>query len=234
MIIAPLDDRLRVITQNDHAHFASELLSLWIRDDLPQHPRRRELLFAARQHDNGWQETDSAPHCNRENRRPHDFQSLPHPERQRLWNRGLRRFAGVEPYASALIVRHALTLHRSRRDDPDWQQTLEGWETLEEQQLDESGVPIRELERDYPLIELSDLLSLAVCSRWEDEFQRHGYRFRVGVDGLSVEPFPLAGTTTFRIPCRFIEDRDYAGDSDLAIALASAPWLEATVKVRPF
>jgi len=73
---------LLVITQNDHAHFAAELLSLWRRDDLPTHPRRRELLLAAREHDNGWREADSSPSRNPVNGRPHDFLSLPVSRRQ--------------------------------------------------------------------------------------------------------------------------------------------------------
>ena len=72
---APMDGRLLVVSQNDHAHFAAELLALWRADGLPDHPRRRRLLFAAREHDNGWRETDSAPFCDREKGRPHDFMS---------------------------------------------------------------------------------------------------------------------------------------------------------------
>lgn len=47
-------DRWVLTTQTDHAFFSGEVLSLWREDGLPQHPRRGDLLFAAREHDNGW------------------------------------------------------------------------------------------------------------------------------------------------------------------------------------
>ena len=61
VIVVDKGDLLRVITQPDHARFAAELLSLWRADGLPEHPRREQLLFAVREHDNGWREADAAP-----------------------------------------------------------------------------------------------------------------------------------------------------------------------------
>ena len=40
MIIAAHEGHLQVVTQNDHAHFAGELLALWRTDGMPDHPRR--------------------------------------------------------------------------------------------------------------------------------------------------------------------------------------------------
>ena len=234
MIIAQLGEQLRVTTQNDHAHFAGELLSLWTRDGLPTHPRRRQLLFAARQHDNGWRETDSAPHCNPATKRPHDFLSLPFEERKRLWNRGLHRFAETEPYASALILRHALNLHRSRVEDPAWRETLNTWREIEQRGFEDPGLSEKDIESDYPWIDLSDLLSLGFSAQWPTAFERYGYRAYCEPETLFIDPFPLAGETTFRIPYRLIEDRDYTSDTDLGLALASARWQELAVRVRPY
>src|SRR6187401_2294836 len=91
MIVASGSARHLVITQPDHARFSAELLSLW--RALADHPRREELLFAVREHDNGWRETDAAPHWDAEQGRPHDFLSLPRTERIELWQRGTARFA---------------------------------------------------------------------------------------------------------------------------------------------
>src|SRR3954471_10118548 len=121
MIVHPEAETLLLFTQPDHAHFSGELLTLWRSDGLPDHPRRAEILFAGREHDNGWREADAAPRWNAEapgGGLPHDFISMPRPERIEIWERGTARFAGSHPYAAQLITRHALTLHRDRRHDP--------------------------------------------------------------------------------------------------------------------
>jgi hypothetical protein len=255
MIVArPAPGSLLFVTQPDHARFAGELLSLWRTEGLPGHPRRAEILFAAREHDNGWREADSAPRWDRERGRPHDFVSMPRPDRIEIWERGTARFAGEHPYATLLIVRHALQLHQDRFRQAD-ETEGEVWagfqEYLEELQrgllealeaTEAAGAAPEEVraevEADYRWIDLSDLISLAVCNRWTEPFARHG--MRGGLAGLpaiaeplrlALDPFPLAGATTFRIPCRRIADRPYAGDADLAVELARTRWEEMEVKV---
>ena len=53
MIVFREGDRLRLVTQPDHAAFAADLLSLFRLPDLVDHPRRADLLRAVRLHDNG-------------------------------------------------------------------------------------------------------------------------------------------------------------------------------------
>ena len=240
MIVAPADGRLLVITQNDHAHFAGELLSLWRAGGLPEHPRRRALLFAAREHDNGWREADSAPRC-RGDGRPHDFMTVPREVRWEIWRRGVRRWARRKPHAALLIVRHARELHRARRADAAWSEILEEWRELEAELAAVTGVDAETLAGDYRWLELADRLSLAVCGRWRDAFTTHGHDARVRVaDGdppagstLALDPFPLAGATTLGVACRWIPDRAYSGDADLGVELASARWRRLAVRVAP-
>ena len=241
MIVTPTDGCFLVVTQNDHAHFAGELLSLWRTDGLPEHPRRRLLLFAAREHDNGWREADSAPR-RRDDGRPHDFTSVPRGLRWEIWRRGTRRYARREPYAALLIVRHALELHRRHGADPAWSEILDEWRELETELVDATATDAETLAADYRWIELSDLLSLAVCNRWRDGVSARGVDARVRVEEgdddlplhtLELHPFPLAGTTTLSIACRRIPDRAYSGDADLGVELASARWRQLPVRVAP-
>ena len=104
---------LLLVTQPDHAHFAGSLLALWTADGLPAHPRRSEILFAGREHDNGWRETDAAPRCDPARHRPHDFLTLSPADRIEIWRRGVHRYSGARPYAALLIHQHAVELHRS-------------------------------------------------------------------------------------------------------------------------
>lgn len=237
MIVIPRTDRLRLITQNDHAAFAADLLKLWRSDGAPEHPRRRELLFATREHDNGWRETDSAPFCDRESGRPYSFTNLPAAEKIRIWHRGPRRFREGEPYASLLIAHHAQNIYRSYRGEAVWEESFADWKALEAELAEELGMDEDTVAADYYYLDITDVLSLAACGAFEELFDHRGVRceprHEAEMTTLAVDPFPLAGTTTFRIPCRLIPDRRYAGDTDLAVELASARWGEHVVRVMP-
>lgn len=243
MIVVPDEAELLVISQHDHALLAREVLSLWRADGLPEHPRRDELLFAAREHDNGWREADSAPRVDPATGRPHDFTTVPPDVRIEIWLRGAARYAGRRPWAALLITRHALALHRDRRGEEPWEEELfapldERWQEL----LEETGADEEAVEADYRFLDLADALSLAACGRWTDATEREGYRFRYRPDGpglgegggeLLLDPFPLAGATTFRVRCRWIPDRAYRGDADLGGELALAPWEEVRIRLIP-
>lgn len=231
MIVVPEGSSWLVITQPDHAHFAGELLSLWRTGGLPSHPRRDDLLFAAREHDNGWREADAAPRWNAERSRPHDFLTLPREDRIGIWERGVCRFAADRPYAALLIARHALNLFQGRRGEEGWDAFLDFLVDFERDLRETSEVPAGDLEADYRLIDLTDLISLTACNRWRDPAERHGMSIEPGDGTLRLDPFPLAGATTFRIPCRRIPARTFRGDADLGGELVSAKWGEMTVKV---
>jgi hypothetical protein len=231
MIVVPEGSALRFITQPDHAHFAGELLSLWRTGGAPAHPRRADLLFAAREHDNGWREADAAPRWDAERGRPYNFLTLPREDRISVWERGACRFAADRPYAALLITRHALNLFQNRRQEEGWDAFVAFLVDLERSLLDETGVPRQELEADYRLIELTDQISLAACNGRREPAECRGVRIEPGTDAVGVEPFPLAGATTFRVPCRRIPGRVYRGDADLGGELAAARWEELSVRV---
>ncbi|MEE8137869.1 MAG: DUF3891 family protein [Thermoanaerobaculia bacterium] len=224
MIVVDEGSHFLLITQPDHAFFAVELLSLWRGGGLPDHPRREDLLFAIREHDNGWREVDAAPSVARESGRPLDFIGLPREARIEVWRRGTSRYAEERPYAAALITHHALALHRRRSSDPAWGEFLselrERYEELESQ----LGTEATAIASDYRFLRLADEISLAACNRWSEPRERHGIRFRFDQETLFLDPFPLAGTTTFRIPSRRIAVRRYRGDADLGAELAAARW----------
>ena len=224
-------ETLLLVTQADHAHFSGELLSLWRADGLPDNPRREEVLFAAREHDNGWREADAAPLCDPVAGRPVDFIGVPRELRIELWQRGTARFAGSHPYAARLIVRHAATLHRDRRGVAEWNDFLGFLDELERGLAEETGTGAADLAADYRLLDLADLVSLAACNRWREPFARHGMAGRYADGTVRLDPFPLAGTTAFALPCRHIPNRPYRGDADLGGELAAARWQRLEVRV---
>lgn len=252
MIVARDGEELRVVTQHDHARLAGELLALWREDALPGHPRREEILFAVREHDNGWREADSAPRADPETGRPRDFTSMPLDARFELWLRGVDRHAGDRPWTALLIAHHALALHRDRRGRDPWDEAFfeplgERYAELLERVEEGEGPPgaarpgsaAAAVEADYRYLDLGDTLSLVACGRWRGPGRRRGYRWsrRDGGadvdDTLVLDPFPLAGATTFRVACRRIPDRRYEGDADLGAELAAGRWSGFRVRVVP-
>lgn len=238
MICRILDSELLVFCQTDHAHLSGELLSLWRDPELLEHPRREDLLFAIRRHDNGWQEADAAPLLHPAGDRPHDFMSVPASVRRAIWERGSTRFATERPYVALLITEHARHLLRPDDDatEPPSESESTFLETLDERRaslLDEVGLDEAELRRDYCWLRRADFLSLVACNGWEDPFEHDGVRGRLEGDRLRLDPFSLAGPTTFGVAYRRLERRPFAGDGDLSLALAACPWERWPLCVQP-
>jgi hypothetical protein len=261
MIVAREAGAYRLVTQPDHARLAGEMLALWRGDGLPANPRRSELIFAGREHDNGWWEADAAPRCD-EAGRPVDFAAMPRQERIEIWERGTARFLEerlgrpARPYAALLIVRHARELHRAARRDAGWRDFVRRLATLERRLRRELGAGGRALAADYRLLNLADTLALAACAGWTRTLALPGLDARLvgspgstgamdatdianaaaiadagGAATLLLSPLPLAGATTFRVPCRRIPLRPYRGDADLGGELAAARWQELRVRL---
>jgi hypothetical protein len=233
MIVVHDVSGLLLVTQNDHAHFSGELLSLWRHDDLPRNPRRDDIVFAARQHDNGWREADAAPRVDPSSGEPYDFLGLPAADRIEIWRRGVRRYRGDRPYAALLIHQHAIELHRSFGAGDEYAELLDEVRASRDELMAATGADESAVAADYPLVQVTDLLSLQACRCFSTPRERDGRRSWLEDDDLVVEPFPLAGATRFRIPCRRIERRRYTGDADLVAALAQARWDAIEVRVRP-
>lgn len=234
MLVTRVGVDLRLITQPDHARLAAEMLSLWRTDGLPQHPRRSELLFAITEHDNGWREADAAPYVDATTGRPHGFLDLPDGPRREIWDRGVARFVSSRPYPALLILEHARRIHRHRTDDPDWRGFFERLEELRAVLLEDTGAAAGQIDDDYRWLALADDLSLMVCDGREGPLERDDLSARLVERGLQIDPFPLAGSTTFRVPCRQVPDRRYAGDAEFGSELAAARWERLAVRIcRP-
>ena len=223
---------LVAITQSDHARFAAQLLELWRTGGLPEHPRRAELLFAVHEHDNGWREADAAPKVSRESGRPLDFLEIARDDRIEIWRRGVLRHQ--RPYPALLIVHHALRLHAEQRAKPEWLAFFTDLESVREELSEQSGISPAKIAEDYRWLELADALSLLACRRLGQELIHNEIdRLRARSHGneLVLDPLPLAGATTFAVPCRRVPDRRYQGDADFGLALASAKWETTEIRV---
>ena len=231
----------RLITQPHHAFFAAELLALWRTDGLPDRPHREDLLFATREHDNGWRELDASPTVDRERRVPRDFLAVPAALRREVWTRGTERYVEERPRAALLIVQHALHLFRESAASAEWADFVAQLRSVRDELLAQTGASESGVLEDYVWLDLADRISLVACGalpRLDEPDGRTVTRAAedpaTGRVRLAIHPFPLAGATTFKIPCRTVPGRLYAGDADFAVEAASATWEELTVTVQEF
>lgn len=233
MIVLDEPSDLLLITQGDHAHLAVEILSLCRIPELLEHPRRRQLLTATREHDNGWRESDAAPLLDPLTGWPHSFLTLPGEARREIWRRACSRFRDTDPYIAALVTQHALEVHRERTDrDAGWADWFGETRTALSEHLEDGGYAPETLKADYPWLRLADLCSLAACGTAPDAFEHHGFIGRAADRVLRLDPLPLAGSTSFSVACRRIPRRAYASATDLTVAMASARWDRLTVRVN--
>ena len=229
MIVTSTESGLELVTQPDHARLAAQVLALWRADGVPDHPRRDALLLAVREHDNGWQETDAAPRLDAGGR-PLDFRDLPDPERFILWSRALDRLAAT-PYAAALVAQHSLLIHRDRPAE-SWRAFRLEMRQRRESAQEEAGLERDDLEADYRYLDLCDTISLVSCGAFDETSCRdHSIRCRDGA--VEIDPFPLAGATTFEIPVRIIAERPYRDGPDLIAELAAARWTRRPIRLLP-
>lgn len=211
------------ITQPDHAALAADIIDAWRSDGFPTHPRREAILFAVREHDNGWSEEDLHTHID-VNGRPLDFMTVAHEVKHRIWPRAVARVGRERPYEAALIAQHALTVHAEQRANPQWRTFFETIEASRAALLGRTD-PVASFEADYRFVRVGDLLSLIFCNGWTEPYELPGGG-RTVFDGttLTVTPDPFDGARIpLRIAARRIEEATFRTAADLRAALAEAP-----------
>ena len=105
----------------------------------PDDPRRDDIVFAAREHDNGWREADAAPRVDRDSGEPYGFLSLPAADRIEIWRRGIHRYRERRPYAALLIHQHALALHAALGAGDEYAELLGEVRVSRDELLEASG-----------------------------------------------------------------------------------------------
>jgi hypothetical protein len=222
-------DRIQLITQPDHAQLARRVMEHCV--PLATHARRREILHAVGEHDNGWMEEDAAPHVNLTTGRIFDFVSAPVTVRQSVWPRGVARLAG-HPWAAALVAQHAITVYDRFRSDSEWAAFFAEMETAREAMVRDSKWSLDTLLSDYVFVRLADLISLTFCVGWEDEQRFDKWAVRRLDTRVIVTPDAFGGAEIpIAIDAREIPNLTFQSDVELRDALreAKVTTLEGTV-----
>jgi hypothetical protein len=230
MIVRSVAEGLLLVSQPDHAALAAEILEHWEVDDLGRE-WRDTLLYATRQHDNGWLDVDPRPSLD-ERGRPFDFIGAPDDVRQGIWPRAVRRLSIARPLVGALVAQHALAIFARYEGQTAWAPFFADVASLRDRQLAaggaSSGAARALFTRAYALLHMADLASLVFCNGWTEAHIDGGHRFILVHDTLTISPDPFRGRVVdLRVKGRLIEDAPYGSSKALRQALARAPdrWL---------
>ncbi|HLU50165.1 MAG TPA: DUF3891 family protein [Planctomycetota bacterium] len=132
MLKTRMGDEIWLVTQPDHAAVSGYLAMRWGNEAFarPGHyapcpdpeSLRNEVLFAIREHDNGWWEWEADPRIDTDGLPLHltDLAQRSSDDAMERWRFGVPRFARSHPYASLLISWHAYWLYAPRaQEDAD-------------------------------------------------------------------------------------------------------------------
>ena len=211
MIVRTIDNRLELITQPDHAHLAARIMEHCV--DLAALPRRASIMNAIAEHDNGWEEEDSAPIVSEG--KVVDFINAPFDVRHRVWPRAVVRLSD-DPFAAGLVAQHAITIHERFRGDEEWVDFFGEMAMLRNAMVDKSGFRLDELAVEYAFVRLGDLISLSFCTTGI-ELQPYGdWSVQCTGSRVFVTPDPFGGRIIpIEISAREIANRPYGSDQEL-------------------
>ncbi|MGH9348776.1 MAG: DUF3891 family protein [Vicinamibacterales bacterium] len=227
MIVREDGSSFLLITQPNHARLARDIVAAIRTEPALATASRGTILFATREHDNGWIEVDAEPTIDPASGRPCDFISGPARVKHELWPRGIRRAAQVEPRAGALIAQHAITVYAYRAGEPGWEPFFGPITAMRDELLDQIGAAdgaAREaFDREYRLVRLGDSFSLQFCNGWTPPQETFGYRAELRGSSLVISPDPFAGRPVpLRVLAHRVPARRYDSDADLRQAVARA------------
>jgi len=224
MIVRHDGDTFLLITQPDHAQLAETLVRAIRTEPALAGDARRTILFATREHDNGWLEVDALPMVDAASGRPCDFMSGVAAVKHELWLRGIARAAKTDALAGALIAEHAVTVYGYRRADPAWTSFFSTIGSMRDALLQRIGFTERAVfDAYYRCVRLGDSFSLQFCNSWTDPSDTLGYHAEMQGTSLLIAPDPFDGkTVTLRVVGRRIPARQYRDDAQVRAAIAAA------------
>ena len=224
MILRPEGEKLLAIAQADHAALAGRIMERWALDGLTVNPRRREVLLAVAEHDNGWEAIDQKPLVDAATGRLMDFLSATTVAKQEVWPRGIASLSHA-PYAAALVAQHAAHIYARFRGDAEWDSFFADMEAQRDRYVALAGASLDELLRDYAFVRVGDLLSLTFCNAWTDaKTDEFGYTARLEGTNLTVQPDPFEGHSfVLEIRARELPKQVYASEAEATAAFEAAP-----------
>ncbi len=163
-----------LITQPSHAFLSSKIMNFWGNENFAGIAPRDEVMLAIREHDCGWEKTDSAADFNSENGYPRSFMEMRSESQFEIWSECFERHRGRHPYAGALIALHFSEFNeRNILRDPDNKAAVSLRGKIREFLRQGLGISIGEgslngylpsdMRTNLRFLQVGDMISLALC-----------------------------------------------------------------------
>ncbi len=234
MICNRREDGWELVYQNAHGVVAMELLRHWRAPDRPGGSPGRwgEVLYAAAQHDNGWQEWEPGDHLTALGT-PRHFEETTDADIVRQSEMALGRVRHASLFAGLLLIEHFRTLYAAS-EDADTQAMLRRQTAEAAKYRRVLDVSAQDVKAHYEYLRFADTLSLTLCLRRLDlmadrriEIETVGgvryFAFRRADESICVEPWPYdvasfdVSAEAYHLPALTFESNDA-----LAAAVADA------------
>lgn len=167
------------ITQPAHAWAAGQLAAAWESEVLFTPVLKNEVTIATALHDVGWVEWDKAPQLHPDGR-PVNFIEITFAETQQIWERAVSHVSLYNLYAALLVSMHAANIYSlrlGRGADPNEQGKMvesslnqhiqlqtDFITRLSKQSQYVAAVEQLQLQANYRILRICDLLLLAICT----------------------------------------------------------------------
>ncbi len=182
MLFRETENGLVLFTQPAHAWLSAQLAMHWGNDTFARPEPWAEVMLAIAIHDQGWLEWETAPEVLPDTGRPRDFMHMELAEHLAIWRRSITWARAQSLYGALLISRHATSLTQSGLnllDEAEEAKSLRRAFIAEQECLQAelrrtlASDPVRRPwvepsreEMNLRLLQVCDLLSLAICGAW--------------------------------------------------------------------
>ena len=163
-----------LITQPSHALLSSKIMKFWGNENFGSIAPRDDVMLAIREHDCGWEKTDSAADFNPENGYPRSFMEMRSKSQFEIWSECFERHRDKHPYACVLIALHFSEFNeRNISRDPGNKAAVSLREKIREFLRQSLGTSVGEgslngylpsdIRTNLRFLQVGDVMSLALC-----------------------------------------------------------------------
>lgn len=232
MILQHTPDGILAIKQEDHAAFAAFLLDHWSAHNFLHDPEREQIIFATREHDNGWGKVDDAAKVDPATGLPLPFTDITADQALDIWRRGSRKYIDSDPFVALLITHHAYSIYeQGNKRNPEWKPFFTEFAQQRAELRNRLGLDHPHVERAYSYLRMMDWFTLAFCMNHELGTERSeqyaGYNFKRAGSEFLFRPYPFdAKDIVYRLPVYPLQPEGYENDRALRAALKKPHYLE--------
>jgi hypothetical protein len=226
MIVYEKEDSFILIAQHDHARISGDLVSAWKDELFSGSSRKKDLIYAAYQHDSSWIDLDRMPLWNDAANCPFSFRDFPGNIRFFFYSKGLDNVQKTNEYAALLGSILYTTLAEKFRND-DAIRFVNREFTRQSAIIERLRVDVELLQMHVKALILCDELSLFACMEQPGTARQHyewfasGFSYWYGHPGqpvliadwkdqtiIELYPFPFIRAVETKVPYKEVRKQD--------------------------